>query len=333
MRTIKTIVILLIGLFILLDIQAQDSLQIGLSIGDLFADRWYKDHQYIVESANKMGAAVKTVYGNGEADKQETETLKLLDAEIDILIIIPADGDKCGTIVKKAKEKSVPIISYDRIIRNEIIDYYISFDNVKVGELQAQYAYERAPKGNYVLIGGPVKDNNALLFTKGQKNVLKQAVEKGDINIIYDQHLVEWNSMEAFMALQNLTDYSGKIAAIIASSDLLSSGALMAIDIEGVDKGTIITGQDASLDACVNIVAGKQTMTIYKPINKLAKEAVQLAVKVAKNEKVENASQVVNNKLMDVPSVLLEPMVVDVNNLRETVIADGYHKEEDVFNK
>src|SRR6185369_12413818 len=201
---------------------------------------------------------------------------------------------------------------------------------VKIGQLQARYALEHAPKGNYVLIGGSPTDNNALLLHQGQMEILKPAIDRGDIKIVTDQYAKEWRADEALRIAEDaLTKTNNDVQAIVASNDGTAGGAVSALPPQLVGK-VLVTGQDASLDAVQRIVDGKQTMTIYKPIQPLAFAAVDSAIKLAKGEKVE-AKDKINNGKIDVPSLLFEPMILDKSNVMQTVIKDGYHKLEDVY--
>jgi D-xylose transport system substrate-binding protein len=196
--------------------------------------------------------------------------------------------------------------------------------------MQAQYALDRVPKGNYVLIGGSPTDNNALLLRDGQMQVLKPAIDRGDIKVVSDQFAKEWKAEEALRITEDaLTKSNNDIQAIVASNDGTAGGAISGLPPQLVGK-VLVTGQDASLDAVQRIVDGKQTMTIYKPITPLAYSAVDAALKLARKEKVD-AKDKVNNGKIDVPSILQEPIVLDKNNVMATVIKDGYHKMEDVY--
>jgi D-xylose transport system substrate-binding protein len=196
--------------------------------------------------------------------------------------------------------------------------------------MQAQYALDNRPKGNYVLIGGSQTDNNALLLMKGQMQVLKPAVDRGDIKIVTQQYAREWLASEALRITEDaLTKNNNNIQAIVASNDGTAGGAISALPPDLVGH-VLVTGQDAALDAVQRIVEGKQTMTIYKPIVPLANSAVDSAIKLARGEKLETKDKINNGKI-DVPSILQEPIVVDKNNVMQTVIKDGYHKLEDVY--
>ncbi|HEY6045990.1 MAG TPA: substrate-binding domain-containing protein, partial [Pyrinomonadaceae bacterium] len=249
---------------------------------------------------------------------------------VDVLIVAPHNGQIAASIVEAAHKQGVPVISYDRLIRNADVDLYVSHQVVKIGQMQAQYALDHAPKGNYVLIGGSQTDNNALLLIEGQMSVLQPAIDKGQIKIVAKQFAREWLASEALRIMEDaLTKNNNDIQAVIASNDGTAGGAVSALPPQLVGK-VLVTGQDASLDAVQHIVEGKQTMTIYKPIQPLAFAAVDAAVKLARGEKVD-AKDKVNNGKLDVPSLLFEPMVLDKNNVTQTVIKDGYHRMEDVY--
>jgi D-xylose transport system substrate-binding protein len=160
--------------------------------------------------------------------------------------------------------------------------------------------------------------------------VLKPAIDKGDIKVVTDQFAKEWKAEEALRITEDaLTKTNNDIKAIVASNDGTAGGAISALPPQLVGK-VLVTGQDAALDAVQRVVEGKQTMTIYKPIVPLANSAVDAAMKLARGEKVE-AKDKINNGKIDVPSILQEPIVVDKNNVMQTVIKDGYHKLEDVY--
>ncbi len=196
--------------------------------------------------------------------------------------------------------------------------------------MQAQYALDHAPKGNYVLIGGSQTDNNALLLMDGQMSVLQPAIDRGDIKIVAKQFAREWLASEALRITEDaLTKNNNDIQAIVASNDGTAGGAISALPPQLVGN-VLVTGQDASLDAVQRVVEGKQTMTIYKPIQPLAFSAVDSAIKLARGEKID-AKDKINNGKNDVPSILQEPIVLDKNNVMQTAIKDGYHKLEDVY--
>jgi D-xylose transport system substrate-binding protein len=306
-------------------------LRIGLSMDTLKEERWQRDRDLFVAHAQGLGAEVLVQAANGDDKVQTQQAENLLTQGVDVLVVIPHNGEVSASIVDSAKRQNVPVIAYDRLIRNSQLDLYISFDAVKIGQMQGQYLVEHAPRGNYVLIGGAPTDNNAVLLRQGQMNALKPAIDRGDIKVIADQWAKDWLASEALKHTENaLTQAKNDVAAVLVSNDGTAGGVIQALEEQKLAGKVLVSGQDADLAALQRIVGGTQSMTIYKPIDKLARRAAEAAVSLAKREKVE-ATSAVNNGKIDVPSILLDPIVVDKNNVAETVIKDGYQKMEDIY--
>lgn len=304
--------------------------RIGFSMDTLKEERWQRDKALVEQRCKEVGAECEVQVANGDDAVQTKQCDNLLTKGVDVLIVAPHNGQIAASIVEAAHRQNVPVISYDRLIRNSDVDLYVSHQVVRIGQMQAQYALDKVPKGNYVLIGGSPTDNNAILLRDGQMNILKPAIDRGDIKVVSDQYAKEWKAEEALRITEDaLTKTNNDIQAIVASNDGTAGGAISGLPPQLAGK-VLVTGQDAALDAVQRIVEGKQTMTIYKPIIPLAYSAVDSAVKLARGEKVE-AKDKVNNGKIDVPSILQEPIVLDKNNVMTTVIKDGYHKMEDVY--
>lgn len=304
--------------------------RIGFSMDTLKEERWQRDKALVEQRCQEVGAQCEIQVANGSDAVQIQQSENMLTKGVDVLIVAPHNGQVAASIVEAAHKQNVPVISYDRLIRNSDVDLYVSHQVLKIGQMQAQYALDHAPKGNYVLIGGSQTDNNALLLIEGQMQILQPAIDRGDIKIVTKQYAREWLASEALRITEDaLTKNNNDIQAIVASNDGTAGGAVSALPPHLVGK-VLVTGQDAALDAVQRVVEGKQTMTIYKPIQPLAFAAVDAAVKLARGEKVE-AKDKINNGKIDVPAMLFEPMVLDKNNVMQTVIKDGYHKLEDVY--
>jgi D-xylose transport system substrate-binding protein len=312
-------------------VAAGQPVRIGFSMDTLKEERWQRDEQLVRARAAEVGAQLEVSVANGDDARQISQADDMLTKGVNVLIVAPHNGDVAATIVERAHRQGVPVISYDRLIKNSDVDLYVSHQVEKIGELQAKYALDRVPKGNYVLIGGSQTDNNALLLREGQMNILKPAVDRGDIRIISDQFAREWLASEALRITEDsITRTGGDIAAVVASNDGTAGGAIQALRSANLAGKVLVTGQDAQLDAVQRIAAGQQAMTIYKPIKPLADSAVDSAVKLARGETL-NVPDRINNGKIDVPSILQEPIAVDKANLAQTVIRDGYHKLEDVY--
>ena len=307
--------------------------RIGFLMDAFQQERWQKDKAMFEARCKELGADLILQAADGDDDLQMKQAESLLTQGVDVLVIVPHNAEVAGAIVDLAKRQKVPVISYDRLVKNSEPDLYVSFDNERVGELQAKYLFDRKPTGNYILIGGAPTDNNSHLLRKGQLNILQGAIDRGDIKIVADQWAREWLAEEALKHVENaLTNNDNKVDAIVMSNDGTAGGAIQALNAQGLAGKVLVSGQDAELGALQRIVAGTQTMTVYKPIIKLAPAAVDAAVAMAKGQKPQT-TRFVNNGRIDVPSILIEPVTVDKNNIEETVIKDGFHKREDIFGK
>lgn len=306
---------------------------IGFSMDTLEEERWQKDRDLFVAKAKELGAEVKVQAANSDDAKQIAQAENLISQGVDILVVVPHNAEVAAAIVEKAHAEGIKVISYDRLIKNSDVDLYVSFDNERVGEMQAKAITEKAPKGNYVLIEGADTDNNAHLFKKGQMNVLKPYVDRGDIKIVYDQWTKEWDPANALANMENaLTANQNKVDAVIAANDGTAGGVIQALAAQGLAGKVPVSGQDAELAAIKRIIEGTQTMTVYKPIKTIADTVAEISVKMAKGEKVQT-DKTVNNGKIDVPSILLDPIVITKDNIDQTVIADGFHSKEEVYSK
>ncbi|MDT3667369.1 D-xylose ABC transporter substrate-binding protein [Cronobacter dublinensis] len=305
-------------------------IKIGMAIDDLRLERWQKDRDIFVSKAESLGAKVFVQSANGNEETQMSQIENMINRGVDVLVIIPYNGQVLSNVVAEAKREGIKVLAYDRMINNADIDFYISFDNEKVGEIQAQSLVEKVPQGNYFLMGGSPVDNNARLFRDGQMKVLKPFIDSGKIKVVGDQWVDGWLPENALKIMENaLTANNNKIDAVVASNDATAGGAIQALSAQGLAGKVAISGQDADLAGIKRIMAGTQTMTVYKPITQLANTAAEVAVELG-NDKQPKSDATLNNGLKEVPARLLTPIKVDKSNIESTVIKDGFHKKSDL---
>ena len=310
----------------------KDPVVIGFSMDTLKEERWQRDKELVEKHAKELGLQVSIQVANSDDNLQIKQAENLLTQNVDVLIVAPHNGEVAASIVEAAHRQGVPVISYDRLIKNSDVDLYVSHQVIKIGEMQAQYLLDHVNKkpANFVIVGGSPTDNNALLLHQGQMNVLKPAVDRGDVKIITDQYAKEWQASAALNIVENaLTLAKNQIDAVVCSNDGTARGAVQALEGQGLAGKVLVSGQDADLASLKLIVEGKQTMTVYKPIQPLAYAAVDAAVKFARGEKVD-APDAIDNGFKKVPSILLAPVAVDRTNLLSTVVKDGYHTLEEI---
>jgi len=321
-----------------------DKIQIGLLMETYDVDRWARDEEFFTQQANHMGAQVRRNVADGDQDRQNKQADSMLTQGVNVLVVIPKDLETASRIVVSAHEKRAPVVAYDRLIRGCDLDMYVTFDNEKVGYLQAKGVLEKVPEGNYILLGGAASDNNAQLLRKGQERAIAehQKATGRKITVLDKPFLDNWDREEARRRVSNmLTKFKAegkKVDAIVASNDSTAGGAVAALKGEQLDGKVAVSGQDAELSACQRIVEGTQTVTVYKPVRLLAKVAAEAAVRLARGEKPEQVIPAMGHKpdLLDngfrkVPTILLEPVFVTKENMAGTVVKDGWHPLEEIY--
>ena len=311
---------------------SKDDIIIGISMGPTH-ERWSKDINYLTQHLESQNAKVIVREANGSQVEQARQAKEMIEKEkLDVLIIVPVNSDAAGKLVDYAKSRDIDVIAYDRIIKNCDLDCYLSFDNVRIGEIQAEYLTKIKPRGSYALLGGDPGDNNSLLLRIGQMNVLQPLIIRGDIKIVVDENVEKWDDGIAYQIMKDYLAENDPPDAIVASSDGLSRGVAKALQEAGVEKQVLLSGQDAETDACKRIVNGQQTMTVYKVIESLAASAANMAILLATDEPIPNTLTTVNNGTKMVPAVLVSSIIpVGEENIRMTVIADGFIDEKEVF--
>lgn len=306
--------------------------KIGLLMDTLGKEeRWQRDRDLFVERATELDADVLVEAAERDDAKQLQQAISLLDRGVEALVVVPHGAEAAAKIVEAAKQRNVPVISYDRLILNADVDLYLSYDSRRVGEQQAQALRNAAPKGNYILIGGAQTDHNARLIREGQMSALQDAVKRGDIRIVGDGWAADWTA-DAAMALTEaaLKKARNNVVAVVASNDTTAGGAIRALEKAGLAGKVVVSGQDANLDAVRRIVAGTQTMTVYKPLRPLARGAASAAVQFAKKEKVEGTSTIDNGK-REVQALLLTPISVNKGLIDQIIIGDKFHTRDQVY--
>jgi D-xylose transport system substrate-binding protein len=307
--------------------------KIGFSMATLAEERWVRDKVAFEARCKELNVECVVNSADGNADKQASNVENLITQGVNVLVIAPHDATQAAQMVEAAKAKGIPVISYDRLINSDKIDVYISHQVPVIGRKIAEYALAKVPKGNYVMVYGDSKDNNAVIMKKEMLAVLQPSIDKGDIKIVQDQFTTDWKPDEAMRNMENaLTKSENKVDCVVASNDGTAGGAISALAAKGLAGKVIVTGQDAEKAALQRIAEGKQSMTVYKSLIPLANAAVDAAIKLSNKQPLAEAKPFMNDTLKkEIPAILLEVMVVDINNLMTTVIKDGFAKFEDVY--
>ena len=305
--------------------------------------RWEsKDHPLLDAAIKKALPGVTTDFYNAtnNKDTQTNQAETALTKGDCILVVAPVDATASAAIVDKAKAQNVPVIAYDRLIQNDSLSFYVSFDNTQVGKLQGQYIADHYQKyvtqngnNNLVMINGSQDDNNAILFHDGAHSVLDPLISSKALNLQYETYTPAWNNQTAQNEMDGaLGKISNKLAVAYVANDGMASTVIAALKSVGLAGKVLVTGQDATVVGFQNILLGNQAMTIYKAIGK---EADATAALVAALSKGSDTSSLATStiKLADgktVPSQLETPVAVDLSNIASTVLADGFVTKSDI---
>jgi D-xylose transport system substrate-binding protein len=279
-------------------------------------------------------AGIESEIQNAEGDKatQQQQAEQAITNGAKVLLLVNLDSGSGAAIAANAKSQGVKVIDYDRLTLKGDSDYYVSFDNEKVGQLQGQGLVDCLgdKKANVAVLNGSPTDNNATLFKKGYDSVINPKFESGDWTEVADQSVPDWDNQKALTIFeQMLQKADNKVDGVLAANDGLGNAAISALKQRKLPQ-VPVTGQDATLQGIQNIVAGDQCMTVYKAIKKEADAAANLAIALAKGETPTEATAKVNNETRDVPSVLLEPVAVTKDNIKDYLGEPDFPKKEEI---
>lgn len=311
--------------------QEEDKMLVGFSMATLKEDRWLRDRDIFIAKAKQEGIDVIVKNANNDSEIQLEQVKDMIDQGIDILVIVPNDSEKVKECIEVAKDNKIPVISYDRLARNSDVDAYISFDNVKVGELQGDYLAEHVPEGGYIILNGAKDDFNSEMFHEGYMGKLQPLIDAGKIQILDEIWVDNWRRETAFdFVSESIKKNGNKVKAVLGANDSLALGAIDALSESQMNNDVVVVGHDADLIACRRVVNGTQALTIYKPITKLIDKTVEIC-KLILNGKAIPTTETFNDGTYDVPYIKIDVVPVTKENIDETVIKDGFHLKEDVY--
>jgi D-xylose transport system substrate-binding protein len=300
--------------------------------------RWEGFDHPLLEKALKA-AGFNPIIENAQGDAQKFAQLadSMLTQGVKVLILAAPNGDVGASVEQKAKAQGVPVIDYDRLNAGGSADYYVSFDNVKVGHLQGQALADRlapTPGAQIIEIEGSPTDNNALLFHQGQQEVLKPRYDAGKLKLASSQLIDGWDNQKGGTVFEQfLTANGGKVDGVAAANDGLAGAVITILKKNNLNGKVPVTGQDATADGLRAILRGDQYMTVFKPINLEAEAAAKLAAALIKNSKAD-ADKVAGQKVTDpktqraVPSLLLDPQTITKDNVKDVIAAGAVSKAD-----
>lgn len=328
MKILKIIPALVMGLAMLVGatVASAADLVIGVSWSNFQEERWKTDEAAMKAAIEAGGGKYISADAGGSAEKQLADVESLIARGANALIVLAWDADAVLPAVAKAQAEGIPVLGYDRLIEAKGV-FYLTFDNVEVGRMQARAVFKMQPKGNYVFIKGASTDPNADFLHGGQLEVLKAAIDKSDIKIVGEQYTDGWKPENAQRNMEQiLTANNNKVDAVVASNDGTAGGVVAALTQQGME-GIPVSGQDGDHAALNRVARGWQTVSVWKDARELGKKAGEVAVMLAKGTdptKVEGAIKWSGGaKGVEMDAILLAPMPITRDNL-DVVIKAGW---------
>ena len=296
-----------------------------------------QDRPNFERKVGELCSDCEILYSNADQDpaKQQQQAEAAITKGAKVLVLDPVDAASAGAIVNRAKQSQIPVISYDRLITDADIDYYISFDNERVGKLQGDALVgkldEDGAKGDIVMINGAPTDNNAKLFKEGAHSV----IDDSSFKVAKEYDTPDWSPDKAQQEMEQAITASGKdgFVGVYAANDGTAGGAIAAMKSAGIDPATRpTTGQDAELAAVQRILAGEQYMTVYKAIIPEAEAAAELAVALVNGKQPPSGlvNDKIDNGMEEVPSVLLKPVPVTKDQIKDTIVKDKFWSVDEI---
>ncbi|WP_375263693.1 D-xylose ABC transporter substrate-binding protein [Palleronia sp.] len=309
---------------------AQDGPTVGVSWSNFQEERWKTDEAAIQSALEEAGAEYVSADAQSSSSKQLSDIESLISQGAEVLIILAQDTQAIIPAVQRAADNGIPVIAYDRLIEDERA-FYLTFDNIEVGRMQARAVLEEQPEGNYVMIKGSPTDPNADFLRQGQQEVLQDAIDSGDITIVGEAYTDQWLPANAQRNMEQiLTANDNNVDAVVASNDGTAGGAVAALSAQGLD-GIPVSGQDADFAALNRIAQGTQTVSVWKDSRDLGKRAGEIAVELASGtelSEIEGAEQWTSPAGTTLWAEFLEPVPVTQGNLDVVVDAGWISQEE-----
>lgn len=308
-------------------VSSEDKPLIGMSFDSFLIERWQRDRDVFVSTASELGAEVNVQIANGDPKEQISQIEYFIQKGVDAIVVIAVDCYGLADIIQKAHDAGIYVVSYDRLVMNANTDLYISFDNEMVGTMMAEALVANMPSGgNIISIAGSPADQNVAQAQIGFDAV----INKSDLHVIVQEYAPNWLAETAYRVVNKAVSDGLTFDGVRCGNDDLASQAFLALSEHRLASNVCLVGQDADLAACQRIVEGTQLMTVYKPVEKLAKEAAELVVQLIRDKKV-NVSSTINDGKYDVPYEKLTPIMVTKDNIDEVIIDGGFHRREQVY--
>ncbi len=307
-----------------------DAIRIGFCFDSFVIERWHRERDIFVSAAEELGAEVNVQNANGDIKEQIRQIDYLIEKGVDVIVVVHVADDELSIngALARAEAAGIPVIAYDRLVMDADVDLYISFDNEEVGRLMAEHMISHIGEGEILMVCGPLADHNVVQVEKGFSDIL---AKYGDpLTVVKTEHAVNWLAETGlYVTSEYLNDHEPP-QGVMCGNDSIAGQVVKALAEQRLAGDVCVVGQDADLDACQRIMEGTQCMTVYKPVEKLARRAAEIAVGMARDKMPEDVTDTINNGKTDVLYCKLEPIAVTKENMDEE-ITGKYHEAADIY--
>lgn len=309
------------------DSAEEEYLQIGVTFDSFVIERWLRDREVFVSTAQDLGAQVDFQNANGDVQEQIDQIDYFIERDMDAIVVVAVDCYAMSDVIQRAKDAGIVVIAYDRLIMNADLDLYVSFDNEMVGRMMAETLVEELPRNSDIIcIYGPDSDSNVASVCQGFQDVIARST----LRIRYEQSAEGWLAEAAYAGVEEAIGQGLDFAGVMCGNDDLATQAFQALSEHRMADSVCLVGQDADLAACQRIVEGTQAMTVYKPVEKLARIAAKYTVQLLQGQDL-GLETAMDNGQEEVPTELVEPIKVTAENMQEVIIDGGFHLEDEVY--
>ena len=306
----------------------EDGIQIGMSFDSFVIERWIRDRDVFVSTAESLGASVNVQSANGNAAEQIEQIRYLMSKNVDVLVVIPVDCAALSEVLKEAREQGIRVMSYDRLAQKAGADLYISFDNEEVGRLMGQALVDALPpRSKIFMIGGPLTDNNVVTVERG----FHEVIDDSTLQVVYQERCENWNAIDGYTYVKEGLQKNRNVGGIMCGNDDIASQAFRALSEERLAGKVLLTGQDGDLSACQRVVSGTQLVTVFKSVDEEARVAAEYAVRLGSGEEILDVTSTISDGEYEVPYLELQPVAVTAKNIDEIIVDGGFHARDEVY--
>ncbi len=330
---IVTVFLLALILLFVSGCKKQNHLKIGFLYSSDITIRFKKEGNFFKNYAEKEGVEVTVMCASNDEAKQLDQAREMIDNGVDVLVVIAVNVNTAAAIVREAHNNDVPVMAYNRMIQNSDVDFFVASSNDQIGKLMVDAVMDEKKGGNFVLLGGDKFDKNGLDLQKAIKKYLNPYIDNGNVNLIYEAYIEQWDGDIAGFEMQKIiSSYGTDIDAVISGFDGMSDGIIKVLKKYDLNGKVAVTGQDANVSGCKNIIAGDQIVTVFHPLNKIAEKGAQIAIEMAKGNSVKdfaNSTELSGDN--EIPTHRVNSIAITKDNLEKELINTGFYKREDLY--